>query len=116
MRVPRAAVMVVAGFLLASMPVSADEIVRFHDGRYLKVKGHSRTDRAIRLDFAGGAFVMCPTSRVDVIDRNGRIVFVGPRPDDAKPMVAERNEPVTDARDAELVADRGVGDARAQGL
>jgi hypothetical protein len=113
MRDLRPAVLIVAGLLLASTAVSADEIVRFHDGRFLKVKGFSTTDRTIRFDFAGGAFVMIPTRRVDIIDRDGRIVFVGPRQeDDSKSMVAEGKTPARDARDSDLVVDRRVGDRR----
>jgi hypothetical protein len=110
MRDLRPVVLIVTGLLLASTAVSADETVRFHDGRYLKVKAHSTTDRSIRFDFAGGAFVMVPTRRVDVIDRDGRIVFVGPRQeDDAKPMVAEGKTPARDGRDSDLVADSRIG-------
>lgn len=118
MRCLRAAVLLVAGLLLASTAVSAEEVVRFHDGRYLKVESHSTTDRSIRFDFAGGGFVRIPTRRVDVIDRNGRIVFVGPRQeDDSKPRVAEGKAPATDDRGTALVTDRRTGDLRPrQGL
>ena len=81
---------VIAGFLLLSTLASAEEVVRFQDGRYLEVSAHSTENRAIRVKFQGGSFILFPARRVDIIDRDGRIVFVGPRPetDDAFGAVA----------------------------
>ena len=78
MRPLRRSFLVITVLLLLTTLAAAEEIVRFHDGRFLKVRDHSTENRAMRVDFPGGSFILFPAKRVDVIDRDGRIVYVGP--------------------------------------
>jgi len=56
-------------------PVSAGELVRFQDGRYLEVERHEVRGDAVRLILAPGAVVACSTSQVEWIERAGLRVW-----------------------------------------
>ncbi len=84
----RRVVLVLAVAVLLSTAAAAEEFVRFHDGRFLKVSDHKADNNAMRIDLPGESFILFPAKRVDVIDRDGRIVYVGPRPSDATTAIA----------------------------
>ena len=59
--------------------VSAGELVRFVDGRYLEIEEHAVHGEAIRLTVAGGGVLVFAADRVEWIERAGlRIVGEGP--------------------------------------
>ncbi|MDX1390232.1 MAG: hypothetical protein R3344_13660 [Acidobacteriota bacterium] len=79
---------VVAVVVLLPTLAAAEEYVVFHDGRFLKVSDHQPAGKTMRLDLPGDSFILFPAARVDLIDRHGRIVYVGPRPGNDDPTTA----------------------------
>ena len=52
-------------FVVAA-PVLADDVVRFHDGRFLKVRDWSMEQGVARLVFSPGSYVIVPEAVIDV--------------------------------------------------
>ena len=51
----------------------AGEVVRFQDGRYLKVEGHQVHGDAVKLMMANQSIIVLPLARIDSI-RNGHVL------------------------------------------
>ena len=55
--------------------VVADDLVRFSDGRYLKVRSHEIRNQAARLELAPESRIVIPLRQIDSITRGGRVVY-----------------------------------------
>ena len=58
---------------LGVVRVGAGEVVRFQDGRYLKVEGHQVHGEAVKLMMANRSVLVLPLNRIDTI-RSGDVV------------------------------------------
>jgi hypothetical protein len=75
---------VVLGIFIAAVvlpsTVLADELVKFVDGRYLKIASHKEFDTALRLSIGSRGMIVVPASRVETIERDGAVVYRAPAP------------------------------------
>jgi len=92
--------------LAAVLPSTAfaDEVVKFVDGRYLKIASHTEIETAIRLSIGTRGMIVVPASRVETIERDGAVVYRAPAPRTAK------------ARESSVPAEGEVRFARGRGL
>ncbi|MBD3868986.1 MAG: hypothetical protein IFK94_12740 [Acidobacteria bacterium] len=62
-----------AALALTCTMAGAGEVVRFQDGRYLKVEGHQVHGEAVKLMMANRSVLVLPLNRIDTI-RSGDVV------------------------------------------
>jgi hypothetical protein len=80
---------VAAVLALSSTLAGAEEVVRFQDGRYMKVEGHQVSGEVVKLNLANSSSMVLPLDRVDSI-RSGRVVVYSAPAEDLQTVVRER--------------------------
>ncbi len=69
-----ACLVLITALALSCSLAAAGELVRFQDGRYLKVEGHQIHGEAVKLMMANQSILVLPLDRVDSI-RSGPVVI-----------------------------------------
>ena len=80
---------VVAVLAFSCTLAGAEEVVRFQDGRYMKVEGHQVFGEVVKLNLANNSSMVLPLDRVDSI-RSGRVVVYSAPAKDQQTVVRER--------------------------
>ncbi len=80
---------VVAVLALSCTLAGAEEVVRFQDGRYMKVEGHQVSGEAITLNLENNSSMVLPLDRIDTI-RSGQAVVYPVK--DLQTMVRDRRQ------------------------
>ena len=80
---------VVAVLAFSCTLAGAEEVVRFQDGRYMKVEGHQVSGEVVKLNLANSSSMVLPLDRVDSI-RSGRVVVYSAPVENLQTVVRER--------------------------
>jgi hypothetical protein len=98
----RSVCLAVAALLAFSCSVAgSEEVVRFQDGRYMKVEGHELLGKAVKLNLDNDSLVVLPLDRIDTIRSAGQLIYSA---DSVEPQgkigeqQPERPEPVDEKR------------------
>lgn len=65
----------ITALALSCSLAGAGEVVRFQDGRYLKVEGHQVHGEAVKLMMANQSIIVLPLERVDSIRSGGVMIY-----------------------------------------
>jgi hypothetical protein len=88
--------------LALTCALAGGEVVRFQDGRYLKVEGHQFHGEAVKLMMANQSVLVLPLDRIDSI-RSGKVTvytagITKPAPQELQAVARKRQPPVDGKR------------------